>query len=218
MATNVVFLSLASILGLGLCFAGYSIKRKPYLYVRNVVIVAFGTLFLLTLLLTSSHIPKESLKGCGFNALFSRLLQTQAWWEILLKLLVPLIVALTTIFLAELPRRGYETVSATLMAVPLTCGLYVTPNVGQGVFILLVVVYTIALFAVGLFMFRTYLCVETAAVGGFLTAYAIKTFYKLSSVSMFIIAGLLTLLGATLGLILASRKDKNTSNIGDNIQ
>lgn len=208
MATSVVFVSLTSVLGLVLCFASYSMKRKIYMYVRNALAVAFGSLFLLTLLLVTD----TSLQGCGFNTMLVKLKETTVWWQLLLKLLVPLIAALTTIFLAELPQKAYETITVALISIPITCGLYITPDVSQGVFIGLVVVYTLALIAVGLLMFRTYLCVECAAVGAFLVAVSLKNFYSLSSITMFVIAGILTILGSGFCIIMAARKDKKTKN------
>lgn len=209
MATSVVFVSLVSVLGLVLCFSSYSIKRKLYLYVRNALIVAFGALFLLTMLLAMPEAGEAaSLKGCGLSALWTKLLSTSTWWQIILKILTPMIVALISIFLAQLPQRAYETISSALVAIPLTCGLYITPNVSEGVFILLIVAYTIALIVVGLLLFRTYLCVETAAVGGFLVAVAFKGFYSLSNVTMYVITGVLTLLGAGATILFAVKKDK----------
>ncbi len=199
---SVVLISLACVLGLVLCFASYKVKRKPYLYARNAIIVAFGALFFLTILINN-----ESLRGYGINV-YVKLKETFAWWQIILKIIVPLIAALTTVFLAQLPQKAYETVSTALIALPLGIGLYLTPEVSQGVFTALVFVYTVALIAVGLFMFRTYFCVETAAVGGFLVAWLLKRFYVLSNVTMYVIAGVLTLLGAGLCIFLAARKDK----------
>lgn len=207
MAKSVVFVSLVSVLGLVLCFASYSIKRKIYLYVRNALFGAFGSLFLLTMLLATD----ASLQGCGFTAMLLAIKKTTAWWQLLLKLLVPLVVALTTIFLAELPQKFYEVCSAFLISIPLTCGLYVTPEVSQGVFTALIVVYSLAMIVVGLLMFRTYLCVECAAVGGFMTAKALQGFYALSSVTMFILTGVLTLLGAGVCIFMAANKDKKNS-------
>ena len=208
MTTSVVLVSLSCVLGLLLGFSSYYVKRKIYMYVRNALIVAFGALFLLTMLLSTS----ESLQGCGFSTMILKLKETCAWWQILLKLLVPIIAALTTIFLAELPSRVYETITVVLISIPLTCGLYITPEVSRPVFIALVVIYTLAFIAVGLFMFRTYLCVECAILGSFFVAYPLKNFYTLSSVAMFIIAAILTLLGAGLCIFMAARKDKKVKN------
>ena len=208
MATRVVFVSLTCVLGLVLCFAGYFVKRKIYMYVRNALAVAFGALFLLTMLLTTDG----TLQGCGFSTMVSKLKETSVWWQILLKLLVPLIVALTSVFLAELPEKVYETITVALVSIPLTCGLYVTPDVSQTVFVALVVIYTVAFIAVGLFMFRTYLCVECSLVGSFLVAYSLKNFYALSSVTLFIMVAVLTILSAGLCIFMASKKEQKTKN------
>ena len=210
---SVVLISLACLLGLALCFASYSVKRKPYLYARNAIIVAFGALFLLTLLFDT-----ESLQGCGFEALYTKFIYTTAWWQIILKIIVPIIVALTTIFLAELPQKAYEITSSVLIIIPMACGLYITPNASKTTILTLSVLYGLAMIAVGIFMFRTYLCVETALVGGFLVAWLLKRFYALSNVIMFVIAGVLTLAGSALCIYLAARKDKRQDKPRDKRQ
>ena len=169
-ATSVVFVTLGTVFGLVLCFSSYRLKEKPYLYVRNAVLVAFGALFLLTMLLEGSF-DGISLNGVGFSAMLKLLKATHVWWEIILKLLVPMVAVLTTIFLAELPTKAYEVLSSLFVAIPLACGLYISPDVSQTMFIGLTAAYAVALVVVGILMFRTYLCIEAAAVGGFLVSW-----------------------------------------------
>lgn len=205
-ATSVVFVTLGAVLGLVLCFSSYRLKEKPYLYVRNAVLVAFGSLFLLTMLLEGSFdgIP---LNGVGFSAMSKLLKTTHVWWEIILKLLVPMVAVLTTIFLAELPEKAYEVISSLFVAIPLACGLYISPDVSQTMFIGLTAAYAVALVVVGILMFRTYLCIETAAVGGFLVSWLFKGFYALSNITFVVVGSVLTIAGAVITTAFARRKD-----------
>lgn len=206
MATSVVFVTLGTVLGLLLCFSSYRLKEKPYLYVRNAVLVAFGALFLLTMLLEGSF-DEATLEGVGFTAMLELLKTTHIWWETILKLLVPIVAALTTIFLAELPNKAYEVISSLFVAIPLACGLYVSPDVSQTMFIGLTAAYAVALVVVGILMFRTYLCIETAAVGGFLVSWLFKDFYALSNITFVIVGGVLTIAGAVATIAFARRAD-----------
>lgn len=206
MATSVVFVTLGTVFGLILCFSSYRFKEKPYLYIRNAILVAFGSLFLLTMLLEGSF-DGISLNGVGFSAMLKLLKTTHVWWEIILKLLVPMVAALTTIFLAELPRKAYEVISSLFVAIPLACGLYVSPNVSLATFIGLVAAYAVALVVVGILMFRTYLCIEAAAVGGFLVSWLFKGFYALSNVTFVVVGSVLTIAGAVITIAFARRKD-----------
>lgn len=205
-ATSVVFVTLGAVLGLVLCFSSYRLKEKPYLYIRNAILVAFGSLFLLTMLLEGSF-DGISLNGVGFSAMLKLLKTTHVWWETILKMLVPMLAALTTIFLAELPTKAYEVISSLFVAIPLACGLYISPNVSLATFIGLVAAYAVALVVVGILMFRTYLCIETAAVGGFLVSWLFKGFYALSSITFVVVGGVLTIAGAVITIALARRKD-----------
>lgn len=202
-----VFVSLGTVLGLVLCFSNYSFKEKPYLYVRNALLGAFGALFLTTMLLEGSF-DGESLNGVGFSAMVQSMKSIHAWWETVIKILTPLVVALTTIFLAELPKKVYETVSALLAMIPLACGLYVSPNMSNGMFVGLVAAYSIALAAVGLLLFKVYLCIETAAVGGFLASWLIKCFYSLSTITFVVAGSVLAVAGAVISIAFANRKGK----------
>lgn len=206
MATSVVFVTLGTVFGLVLCFSSYRFKEKPYLYIRNAILVAFGSLFLLTMLLEGSFdgIP---LNGVGFSAMLKLLKTTHVWWEIILKLLVPMVAVLTTIFLAELPTKAYEVLSSLFVAIPLACGLYISPNVSQTMFIGLTAAYAVALVVVGILMFRTYLCIEAAAVGGFLVSWLFKGFYALSNVTFVVVGSVLTIAGAVITIAFARRKD-----------
>lgn len=206
MATSVVFVTLGTVFGLILCFSSYRLKEKPYLYIRNAILVAFGSLFLLTMLLEGSF-DGISLNGVGFSAMLKLLKTTHVWWEIILKLLVPMVAVLTTIFLAELPTKAYEVLSSLFVAIPLACGLYISPNVSLATFIGLVAAYTVALVVVGILMFRTYLCIETAAVGGFLVSWLFKGFYALSNVTFVVVGSVLTIAGAVITIAFARRKD-----------
>lgn len=206
MATSIVFVTLGTVLGLLLCFSSYRLKEKPYLYIRNAILVAFGSLFLLTMLLEGSF-DGISLNGVGFSAMLKLLKTTHVWWEIILKLLVPMVAVLTTIFLAELPRKAYEVISSLFVAIPLACGLYISPDVSQTMFIGLTAAYAVALVVVGILMFRTYLCIETAAVGGFLVSWLFKGFYALSNVTFVVVGSVLTIAGAVITIALARRKD-----------
>ena len=206
MATSVVFVTLGTVLGLLLCFSSYRLKERPYLYVRNAVLVAFGALFLLTMLLEGSF-DEATLEGIGFSSMMGLLKTTHIWWETILKLLVPMVAALTTIFLAELPAKAYEIASSLFVAIPLACGLYVSPDVSQGMFIGLIAAYAVALVLIGILMFRTYLCIETSAVGGFLVSGLFKGFYALSNVTFVVVGSVLTIAGAVATIALARRKD-----------
>lgn len=205
-ATSVVFVTLGTVFGLVLCFSIYRFKEKPYLYIRNAILVAFGSLFLLTMLLEGSF-DGISLNGVGFSAMLKLLKTTHVWWEIILKLLVPMVAVLTTIFLAELPTKAYEVLSSLFVAIPLACGLYISPNVSLATFIGLVAAYAVALVVVGILMFRTYLCIETAAVGGFLVSWLFKGFYALSNVTFVVVGSVLTIAGAVITIAFARRKD-----------
>ncbi len=205
-ATSVVFVTLGAVLGLVLCFSSYRLKEKPYLYIRNAILVAFGSLFLLTMLLEGSF-DGISLNGVGFSAMLKLLKTTHVWWEIILKLLVPMVAVLTTIFLAELPTKAYEVLSSLFVAIPLACVLYISPNVSLATFIGLVAAYAVALVVVGILMFRTYLCIETAAVGGFLVSWLFKGFYALSNVTFVVVGSVLTIAGAVITIAFARRKD-----------
>ncbi len=205
-ATSVVFVTLGAVLGLVLCFSSYRLKEKPYLYVRNAVLAAFGALFLLTMLLEGSF-DEATLEGVGFATTLELLSTTHVWWEIILKLLVPMVAVLTTIFLAELPTKAYEVLSSLFVAIPLACGLYISPNVSLATFIGLVAAYAVALVVVGILMFRTYLCIETAAVGGFLVSWLFKGFYALSNVTFVVVGSVLTIAGAVITIAFARRKD-----------
>lgn len=205
-ATSVVFVTLGAVLGLVLCFSSYRLKEKPYLYIRNAILVAFGSLFLLTMLLEGSF-DGISLNGVGFSAMLKLLKTTHVWWEIILKLLVPMVAVLTTIFLAELPTKAYEVLSSLFVAIPLACGLYISPDVSQTMFIGLTAAYAVALVVVGILMFRTYLCIEAAAVGGFLVSWLFKGFYALSNVTFVVVGGVFTIAGAVTTIALARRSD-----------
>lgn len=205
-ATSVVFVTLGTVFGLVLCFSSYRFKEKPYLYIRNAILVAFGSLFLLTMLLEGSF-DGISLNGVGFSAMLKLLKTTHVWWEIILKLLVPMVAVLTTIFLAELPTKAYEVLSSLFVAIPLACGLYISPNVSLATFIGLVAAYAVALVVVGILMFRTYLCIETAAVGGFLVSWLFKGFYALSNITFVVVGGVFTIAGAVTTIAFARRKD-----------
>ncbi len=205
MATNVVFVTIGIVLGLSLCFSSYKIKRKPYLYVRNALLSAFGALFLLSMLLGLSS--SVTLRGIGFQGMIKALKATNVWWQIILKLLVPLIVALTTIFLAELPQKAYEIISALLVDIPIICGLYISQDVSNSLIAGLSIAYGFALAAVGILMFRTYLCIEICSIGALIVAGLLKGFYSLSTVKFAIIAGILALLGFITTLALAKKKD-----------
>lgn len=205
-ATSVVFVTLGAVLGLVLCFSSYRLKEKPYLYIRNAILVAFGSLFLLTMLLEGSF-DGISLNGVGFSAMLKLLKTTHVWWEIILKLLVPMVAVLTTIFLAELPTKAYEVLSSLFVAIPLACVLYISPNVSLATFIGLVAAYAVALVVVGILMFRTYLCIETAAVGGFLVSWLFKGFYALSNITFVVVGGVFTIAGAVTTIALARRSD-----------
>lgn len=210
MATSVVFVTLGTVLGLILCFSGYSFKEKPYLYVRNALIGAFGSLFLITMLIEASF-DGTSLEGCGFASMLQSLKTTHVWWETVIKLIVPLVVALTTIFLAELPRRLYETVSSVLTVVPLACGLYVSPGVSRAMFIGLAAAYAAALVVVGIVLFKVYLPIETALVGGFLVSWLFKGFYALSTTTFIVVGAVLTVAGAVTTIAFAGRKERKAS-------
>lgn len=205
-ATSVVFVTLGTVFGLVLCFSSYRLKEKPYLYIRNAILVAFGSLFLLTMLLEGSF-DGISLNGVGFSAMLKLLKTTHVWWEIILKLLVPMVAVLTTIFLAELPTKAYEVLSSLFVAIPLACGLYISPNVSLATFIGLVAAYAVALVVVGILMFRTYLCIETAAVGGFLVSWLFKGFYALSNITFVVVGGVFTIAGAVTTIALSRRSD-----------
>lgn len=205
-ATSVVFVTLGTVLGLLLCFSSYRLKEKPYLYVRNAILVAFGALFLLTMLLEESF-DEATLEGIGFPSMMGLLKASHVWWETILKLLVPMIAALTTIFLAELPAKAYEIASSLFVAIPLACGLYVAPDVSHGTFIGLVAAYAVALVLIGILMFRTYLCIETATVGGFLVSWLFKGFYALSNVTFVVVGSVLTIASAVTTIALSRRKD-----------
>lgn len=205
-ATSVVFVTLGAVLGLVLCFSSYRLKEKPYLYVRNAVLVAFGALFLLTMLLEGSF-DEATLEGVGFATTLELLSTTHVWWETILKMLVPMVAALTTIFLAELPRKAYEVISSLFVAIPLACGLYISPNVSLATFIGLVAAYAVALVVVGILMFRTYLCIEAAAVGGFLVSWLFKGFYALSNITFVVVGGVFTIAGAVTTIALSRRSD-----------
>ena len=205
-ATSVVFVTLGAVFGLVLCFSSYRLKEKPYLYIRNAILVAFGSLFLLTMLLEGSF-DGISLNGVGFSAMLKLLKTTHVWWEIILKLLVPMVAVLTTIFLAELPTKAYEVLSSLFVAIPLACGLYISPNVSLATFIGLVAAYAVALVVVGILMFRTYLCIETAAVGGFLVSWLFKGFYALSNITFVVVGGVFTIAGAVTTIALSRRSD-----------
>lgn len=205
-ATSVVFVTLGTVFGLVLCFSSYRLKEKPYLYVRNAVLVAFGALFLLTMLLEGSF-DEATLEGVGFATTLELLSTTHVWWETILKMLVPMVAALTTIFLAELPTKAYEVISSLFVAIPLACGLYISPDVSQTMFIGLTAAYAVALVVVGILMFRTYLCIEAAAVGGFLVSWLFKGFYALSNVTFVVVGSVLTIAGAVITIAFARRKD-----------
>lgn len=229
MATNIVLVSVGAILGLFLCFSSYRLKKKPYLYVRNALLFAFGTLFLLTILLGTTNqntmdgtqTVKTVLENIGFKTMLKKMCKTSAWWETILKLIVPLIAALTTIFLAELPRKAYETVSSLFVIIPLACGLYVSPGVSRTTFLWLTGAYIFALLLIGLLLFRIYLCIEIATVGGLLVAWLIKGFYSLANTTFFIIWAVLAIVGSIITIALASHKDaklktKIQSDISEN--
>ncbi len=220
MATNIVFVSIGIVLGLSLCFSSYNFKRKPYLYVRNAFVTAFGALFLLSMLLGFSS--STTLRGIGFQAMIENLRATNAWWQLILKLIVPLIVALTTIFLAELPQKAYEIISALFVDIPIICGLYISQDVSDSLLIGLSIAYGFALIAVGILMFRTYLCIEICATGALIVAWLLKGFYSLSTITFIIIASILALAGFITTLAFAKkkedktkRKDKSTSKAKD---
>lgn len=210
MATSVVFVTLGTVFGLILCFSGYSFKEKPYLYARNALIGAFGSLFLITMLIEASF-DGTSLEGCGFASMLQSLKTTHIWWETVIKLIVPLVVALTTIFLAELPRKLYETASSVLTVAPLACGLYVSPGVSRAMFIGLVAAYAAALVVVGIVLFKVYLPIETALVGGFLVSWLFKGFYALSTTTFIVVGAVLTVAGAVTTIAIAGRKERKAA-------
>lgn len=210
MTTNIVFVGIGIAFGLSLCFLSYKIKRKPYLYIRNALVTAFGALFLLSMLLGLSS--SVTLRGVGFQAMVEILKTTNTWWELILKLIVPLIVALTTIFLAELPQKAYEIVSALFIDIPIACGLYISQDVSDSLLIGLSVAYGIALIAVGSLMFRTYLCIEISAVGALIVAWLLKNFYGLSSVTFAIIATALAVASFITTFAIAKKKEPQKDN------